>query len=53
MAGGALILAATAVKTGSDLAFPVPAPAVVSRSPVPATAERAGEREGHAPGKPG
>jgi drug/metabolite transporter (DMT)-like permease len=50
LAGGALILAATAVKTWSDLASPVPASARVSRSPVPATAERAGEREDHPPG---
>ena len=53
LAGGVVILAATAVKTWSDVAFPVPAPAIVSRSPVTATAERAGERESHAPGNPG
>lgn len=53
LAGGTLILAATAVKTWSDLAFPVPASALDSRSPVPATAERAGERGSHAPGNPG
>lgn len=53
LAGGALILAATAVKTWSDVAFPVPAPALVSRSPVPATAERARERASHAPGNTG
>jgi drug/metabolite transporter, DME family len=49
LAGGALILAATAVKTWSDVAFPVPAPDPVSRPPVPATAERARERASHAP----
>ena len=48
-----MVLAATAVKTWSDLAFPVPASARVSRSPVPATAERAGERESHPPGSSG
>ena len=53
LAGGTLILAATAVKTWSDLAFPVPASALASRSPVPATAERAGERGSHSPGNPG
>jgi drug/metabolite transporter (DMT)-like permease len=53
LAGGALILAATAVKTWSDLASPVAAPDPASRSPVPATAERAGERGSHAPGNPG
>jgi drug/metabolite transporter, DME family len=53
LAGGVLILAATAVKTWSDVAFPVPAPDLVSRSPVPATAERARERAGHAPGDTG
>lgn len=53
LAGGVVILAATAVKTWSDVALPAPAPALVPRSPVPATAERAGERAGHAPGNPG
>jgi drug/metabolite transporter, DME family len=53
LAGGAVILAATAVKTWSDLASPDPAPDPASRSPVPATAERAGERGSHAPGNPG
>ena len=47
-----MVLAATAVKTWSDVAF-LPGPAIVSRSPVMATAERAGERESHPPGNPG
>jgi predicted outer membrane repeat protein len=53
LAGGVLILAATAVKTWSDLASPVPAPDHASRSPVPATAERARGRESHPPGSSG
>jgi drug/metabolite transporter (DMT)-like permease len=53
LAGGVLILAATAVKTWSDLAFPVPAPAPASRPPAPATAERARGRESHPPGSSG
>ena len=50
LAGGALLLAATAVKTWSDLASSVSAPALASRSPVPATAERARGRKSHPPG---
>jgi drug/metabolite transporter (DMT)-like permease len=53
LAGGFVILAATAVKTWSDVAFPVPAPAPASRPPAPATAERARERASHAPGDTG
>ena len=52
LAGGVVVLAATAVKTWSDVAF-LPGPAIVSRSPVTATAERAGDRESPAPGSPG
>lgn len=52
LAGGGLILAATAVKTWSDVALPAPAAAIASRLPVPAAVGEAHAGGSRAPGDP-